>query len=229
MKFCNPHIQIPIADTKIDGFFVDYRYFGDRGAVTSTSYGLGRTATHEIGHWLGLFHTWGDQFCGTDYCDDTPICQSSNSTTTCNTITSKCDAITTTNMIENYMDYSPDRCMNTFTECQKKRMRAVLGVAPRRKQLIDFWNALPEANNLTVTIEPSIIQSESVVKILLKGTQTIDIQLVDNLGRKYFQDQLVDTKSVQYPLNVSVLPNGKYYLQVKSATESVTPKLLVIK
>jgi PKD repeat protein len=106
----------------------------------------GRTATHEIGHWLGLRHSWGDGNCSVDdFCTDTPWqngdsplttnCASSQSRNTC----SAEDEPWGQNMpdqIENYMDYSADVCMNMFTRQQVDRMRIVLLNSPRRKQLI---------------------------------------------------------------------------------------------
>ncbi len=106
----------------------------------------GRTATHEIGHWLGLRHSWGDGNCSADdFCSDTPWqngdspltsnCASSQTRNTCSTI----DEPWGQNMpdqIENYMDYSADVCMNMFTRQQIDRVRIVLLNSPRRKELI---------------------------------------------------------------------------------------------
>ncbi|MDW8296052.1 MAG: T9SS type A sorting domain-containing protein [Raineya sp.] len=106
----------------------------------------GRTATHEIGHWLGLRHSWGDGNCSADdFCSDTPWqngdsplttnCASSHARNTC----SAEDEPWGQNMpdqIENFMDYSADVCMNMFTRQQVDRMRIVLLNSPRRKELI---------------------------------------------------------------------------------------------
>ena len=115
-----------------DGVVMGYRFFGRVGNL-SAPYDGGRTTTHEVGHWLGLRHIWGDGDCSKDdFCADTPnagrpntSCVASN---TCNTPTG--------DMIENYMDYSSDACMNIFTQCQKMRMRTVLQNSPRRKELL---------------------------------------------------------------------------------------------
>lgn len=93
-------------------------------------YNKGRTLTHESGHWLGLLHIWGDGGCGVDdYCEDTPSSDGSNfncpNTVSCGT----------TDMVENYMDYTDDACMDTYTQDQKDRMRAVLATSPRRASL----------------------------------------------------------------------------------------------
>lgn len=84
-------------------------------------YAAGRTLTHELGHWIGLRHIWGDANCGNDYCDDTP--QSTTSNSGCPTQTT-CDG--TQDMVENYMDYTYDTCMNIFTYDQVNRMVTVL-------------------------------------------------------------------------------------------------------
>ncbi|MCI5057930.1 MAG: M43 family zinc metalloprotease [Flavobacteriales bacterium] len=99
------------------------------------AFNLGRTATHEIGHWLGLIHIWGDQNgCGgTDYCGDTPDCSGpfAASHPSCSA-PQQCGS---TRQIENYMDYSDDGCMNMFTNDQTTRMRTVLTSSPRRMSL----------------------------------------------------------------------------------------------
>ncbi len=116
-----------------DGVVIGYRYFGRVGDVAE-HYDGGRTATHEVGHWLGLRHIWGDGDCSEDdFCEDTPNAGHSNYT--CEPINS-C-GLFVNDMIENYMDYTPDACMNIFTEDQKARMQVVMEVSPRRKQLLN--------------------------------------------------------------------------------------------
>ena len=100
----------------------------------------GRTATHELGHALGLFHIWGDATCGNDFCADTPIAQTANygpggagvcythpKNTTC--------AGGQPEMFMNYMDYVYDGCMNIFTANQVTRMVTVMNVSPNRSTL----------------------------------------------------------------------------------------------
>lgn len=123
------------AAAETDGVVVLYNAFGssDKGNFPLlTPYDKGRTATHEVGHWLGLRHIWGDGGCDVDdYCSDTPISDGPNfgcplEATSCNSV----------DMIENYMDYTDDACMNIFTVDQKARMLTVLGNSPRRKELL---------------------------------------------------------------------------------------------
>lgn len=95
-------------------------------------YDKGRTLTHELGHWLGLRHIWGDGGCGVDdYCGDTPASDASNGG--CPTGHVSCGSV---DMVENYMDYTYDDCMNIFTQDQKARMKTVLANSPRRISLV---------------------------------------------------------------------------------------------
>ena len=104
------------ATENLDGVYIDYTTFGRKiGTNTKGLYSFGRTATHEIGHWLGLYHPWGDERCGTDYVADTPQSTGPNSTAFCRDIFSTCAGVRTRNLIEDYMDYTPDSCMNIFT------------------------------------------------------------------------------------------------------------------
>lgn len=118
------------------GVLLDYRSVGSvaQPGFYGTSAGLGRTLTHEAGHFFGLRHIWGDADCGNDYCNDTPTqfeettsCPAGQQTANCTTTAYK--------MYENYMDYTFDACVNTFTADQVARMQTVMANSPRRKEL----------------------------------------------------------------------------------------------
>ncbi len=119
-----------------DGVVIDYQSFGnaEKGSFPTMrpTYNLGRTLSHETGHWLGLRHIWGDANCGDDFCGDTPTQASASSG--CPVGRVSCG---TTNMVQNYMDYSNDACMNIFTINQKDRIRAVMANSPRRSSLLN--------------------------------------------------------------------------------------------
>tara|TARA_B100000809_G_C15120264_1_gene524016 strand:- start:182 stop:1999 length:1818 start_codon:yes stop_codon:yes gene_type:complete len=111
-----------------DGVVMLYKAFGNTGNLLP-SFPLGRTATHEVGHWLGLRHIWGDANCGDDYCSDTPTQQGANSG--CPTHPN----LTCSNsgdMFVNFMDYCDDACLTMFTQDQKARMVTVMQNSPRR-------------------------------------------------------------------------------------------------
>lgn len=112
------YAQFPGGAAATDGVVIGSDYFGETGGV----YGDGRTATHEVGHWLNLRHIWGDGRCKQDdFVADTPSSDRSNGG--CPTYpTVHCR---TTDMTMNYMDYVYDDCMYMFTEGQNDRMRAL--------------------------------------------------------------------------------------------------------
>ncbi len=116
-----------------DGVVIDYRYLGTGGQAASDS--KGRTATHEVGHYLGLRHIWGDGGCNVDdFVSDTPLVGDKNQG--CPAETDKPLACNNDPaMYENYMDYSGDACMALFTLGQRERMHVVLQSSPRRKEL----------------------------------------------------------------------------------------------
>ena len=98
-------------------------------------FGRGRTLTHELGHFFGLRHIWGDGGClADDFCDDTPAANVES--TGCPTDKVTCGS---PDMVENYMDYTNDDCMNIFTQDQKARMMAVLANSPRRNMLSKLY------------------------------------------------------------------------------------------
>jgi len=117
-----------------DGSVVQYNAIGSGFANQQPPYNKGRTLAHETGHWLGLRHIWGDGPCSSDFVSDTPTVL--NESRGCPTGKLACDGVTPA-MIQNYMDYSDDACMNIFTNGQKSRMMAVMELSPRRSSLIN--------------------------------------------------------------------------------------------
>ncbi|MDQ3191989.1 MAG: GEVED domain-containing protein [Bacteroidota bacterium] len=126
------YAQFPGGTAATDGVVVGYNYFGNTGTATAP-FNKGRTATHEVGHWLNLRHIWGDSSCGNDLVSDTPVHTTSNSGCPSHPKANSCG--TSAEMHMNYMDYSDDACMNMFTTGQKTRMHAVLASGGARASL----------------------------------------------------------------------------------------------
>ncbi|NNF36434.1 MAG: zinc metalloprotease [Saprospiraceae bacterium] len=134
------YAQFPGGDAATDGVVNDYAYFGNIGTATPP-FDLGRTMTHEVGHWLNLRHIWGDGGCGVDdFVSDTPTAGGPNYTGTPCTFPgpNSCNDGTgdLPDMFQNYMDYSDDACMNLFTSGQKARMNALFDLGGFRESLL---------------------------------------------------------------------------------------------
>jgi hypothetical protein len=126
------YAQFPGGPSATDGVVILHTAFGDTGTATDP-FDLGRTATHEVGHWLNLFHIWGDDGTGckgSDYCADTPNQASENyGKPTFPHIS--CKNGPNGDMFMDYMDYVDDDAMFMFTAGQAMRMNATLN-GPRK-------------------------------------------------------------------------------------------------
>ena len=134
--------SLPSVGTSIsDGFWCYAMAFGSvltypTGTYYS-GYDKGRTCTHEIGHWVGLRHIWGDGTCATDYCNDTPPASASNSgapnypykTTNCSGNSPNGE------MFMNFMDYTNDNGKYMYTTDQATRIATAMSNSPYRKFL----------------------------------------------------------------------------------------------
>ena len=124
------YAQFPGGSSATDGVVFDSRYTGRTGTAT-TPFNLGRTATHEVGHWMNLRHIWGDAACGSDLVSDTPTHDSANFGVPAVGHRSTCSG-TPLEMYMNYMDYTDDRGMYMFSLGQKSRMDASFAVGGPR-------------------------------------------------------------------------------------------------
>jgi hypothetical protein len=120
-QFPNYYGTVSPYATSTDGVVILYSAFGNTGIQAYAShYDMGRTASHEVGHWLGLRHIWGDvsDCSGTDYVEDTypcsgPYYSGETGYSECGVSVYQCSGYR--RQTEDYMDYSDDRCMNLFT------------------------------------------------------------------------------------------------------------------
>lgn len=115
-----------------DGVVVAANYFGNTSAAP---YNLGRTATHEVGHYLNLRHIWGDGNCATDYVDDTPTQQDKNFGKPSYPQYDLCGGVNRSIQFMNYMDYVDDAAMYMFSAGQKTRMQAITNASGARAGL----------------------------------------------------------------------------------------------
>jgi len=116
------YAQFPGGPSATDGVVLDDNATGNTGTAAAP-FNKGRTATHEVGHWLNLRHIWGDATCGSDLVSDTPTHNTSNGGCPTYPHYSTCSG-TPVEMTMNYMDYTNDVCMYMFSAGQKTRMQA---------------------------------------------------------------------------------------------------------
>jgi hypothetical protein len=122
------YAQFPGQAAATDGVVLLYNAFGRVGTV-SAPYNKGRSATHEVGHWLNLRHIWGDDggACnGSDFCADTPNQGGENYGCPSFPNTDNCTTTSPGVMHMNYMDYTDDACMYMFSNNQAGRMNTTL-------------------------------------------------------------------------------------------------------
>lgn len=176
-----------------DGVVIDYSVFGSRddGAFSLTAnFNKGRTATHEVGHFFGLRHIWGDDngSCGgnNDYVSDTP--DQGNSTSGCPSNPQTSCSVHT--MFQNYMDYTNDACMNLFTAEQVGRMVTVVENSPRRTSLLTSHalNALA-ANDM------------GIVSVLSPGTSMCSGTVAPAIHLQNYGTNVVSSTTLQFTIN----------------------------
>lgn len=219
-----------------DGVVSNYDVFGsntynDGSFLLDATYNKGRTMSHEVGHWLGLIHIWGDTPCGDDYCADTPVHHKENYG--CPTVVN-CDA-TGNEMVENYMDYTDDACMNIFTQNQKDRITTIINNASRRSSLKTSTKnaAIPLfANDAEVKLEgyyPSAIcgavanQTTQKITIYNRGTSnltsaTLNYNINGGSNTVYnWTGNLATNKQTSFDVTINSASNGTINVSIVSA------------
>jgi hypothetical protein len=146
-------------NTATDGIIVGYNYVGRTGTFTNNwNFQKGRTITHEIGHWLGLGHIWGDAYCGDDLVSDTPIQEKANGGSPAFPHISACDNGPDGDMFMNYMDYTYDVTRIMFSQEQVTRMNYYLENT-RANLLTSSGGIAPSLANNIITIGNSTASS----------------------------------------------------------------------
>lgn len=229
-----------------DGVVLDFRVIGSNNPNTIEIPGStdvltvkGRTAVHEVGHYLGLRHIWGDggifglpNDCQqSDGIDDTPFANAQSSFD-CDKTRNTCPTVETfytedvPDLVENYMDYSNEGCQNMFTQGQAAHMNNTLN-GPR----VGLLATPSSVNNLSENVVWSVAPNPAgaFVKVALeafKPNEPGHLRLLDAGGRILLQRNIT---APQTEIETGMLSNGVYFLQVHTAEGIATRKLTIYK
>jgi hypothetical protein len=213
--------SLPGGDLAKDGLVMDFGAFGVFNS--GSGYDLGKTAVHEVGHWLGLKHLWGDENCGDDGVSDTPK-QASYTIGCPSSIRITCGNGPNGDMYMNYMDFSSDACMNLFTIGQKTRMRAFFAPGGYRNailfskgldQPLIFESPLPETD--PQWLHPQLYPNPATSAITLDLAYDPRwvgkmIQVMNLQGQTVLRVQIT-TRTQQ--IDINKLQAGVYFLAAK--------------
>jgi len=224
---------LPGMDAKKDGIVFSIENIIDTRHTTPTVNDF-RTIVHEVGHWLSLYHVWGEGYCGDDRVDDTP--KQSTFTPGCpNGTRISCGSDPRGDMYMNYMDFTDDRCMNMFTTGQRKRARALFEAAGSRNamlyskglnsstimgaQLPDFY---PQWLKPQVYPNPAT----SVIKIYCEYDERWigrKLQVLDISGRIVI-NTIITAKTQQ--IDISKLNAGVYFIRAEKEEEKLHARFI---
>ncbi len=214
-----------------DGIIIDPRFVGTTGtAAANMPYHLGRTLTHELGHYFNLYHLWGPGQAGTctqsDEVADTPV-QSKTYLSECPThpqIT--CGSA---DMFMNFMNYTNDACMAMFTLGQKARMWAAINGA--RQSLLASDGCQPPVSTGELVLPAIRIMGNPVsgsIRVHIQGQygNALPWQITDLTGKTQKQGRFSGVEYEQ--IDVSDMPSGLYILQLRYEGVQISRKFIIL-
>jgi len=222
-------------DVNTDGVVIDVSVFGREGDLLP---GLddGRTTTHEVGHWLGLRHIWGDGDCAADdLVSDTPLADAASGPDgSCPENLNSCvdtGAVDFPNMIENYMDYT--NCQNMFSAEQALRMRGFLLNDPMRFSLTQS-NKCSANVSIEDELNDQLLNSMSLYPNPSSGIFEVDF---DRTGVRETVIRIVDTRGAvitevkdngqgSYRFDLTDKPAGIYFVKVQTDQATAVKKVV---
>lgn len=240
-----------------DGVVIDFRVFGANNPnpmpdPTTTGANLpirGRTPVHEVGHYLGLRHIWGDggnPLTGAGSCDGEPVTNVSqdgiedtpkqftqsqfNCDTTLNSCVDSFNGNDDPDMVENYMDYSAETCMVAFTQGQINIMRASLVAGGPRCGLVNSCtpSGLHSAlANTVVKIVPNPANQYIHVTAAMDNSYTVTMKNL--LGQVVAPTQNAEYANQVLRFDVSALANGVYVVEVRAGNVVAAQKVVIHK
>jgi hypothetical protein len=227
------YAQLPGLPAATDGVVIDYLYVGKTGA--SAPFNRGRTATHELGHWLGLQHIWADDggsCASSDGVSDTPnqADENYNCYAVGQVLTDACSPTSPGVMWMNYMDYTDDACMYMFTKGQKSVMWSTLNGV--RSSLLNSNACTPvgvaEYQQLSpVNIFPTVSSGRVTVDFGFLEKPEVDVQLFNALGQQVFTQRYALTSESRIELELEGFASGVYTVLFINGEARASRKLVI--
>lgn len=232
----NPGITVDTTDGRT-GIVLHYKIVGKNNPLAPVKYKEGNTATHEVGHFLGLRHIWGDAPNANQGCDvddgigDTPNSKDKNalcSNPNLNTCTDASNDLP--DMTENYMDYTLDGCAAMFSSEQAYMMRYVLnnfrtGLPTRTIVYDTIKDNFP---NTIVSVYPNPSNGLKNITILINDNnneQKFNVRLIDITG-KHVIEKKVDV-NIKTDLYVEPYESALYYLVITDKDNKIINKQIL--
>lgn len=212
------YAQFPGGQPNTDGVVVKFNVFGRVGNLNST-FNLGRTTTHEVGHWLNLKHIWGDENnCAfDDFVIDTPLQSTPNYGCNIFPYIDTCSLNYPGVMFMNYMDYSNDNCLALFTYGQFVRMDSVL--FNQRIGLLNSTGCMPgtltlnQFENLKISIYPN--PTQAIIYFDNNNNNFKEVTIYNYIGQEVAKFNFTSISKNQ-EVDMSYLSNGVYILKFKN-------------
>ncbi len=226
------YAQFPGDDPLTDGVAIDYHVFGLNNPNATGLFDVydgGRTTCHEVGHWLSLYHIWGDGDCTIDDgIADTPDAdaQSQGCDLNKNTCTES-SGPEFNDMVENYMDYSEDACMNMFTNGQINAMRTTLET--ERVDILSSpgWTAINETA-FTIAEDVSVYPIPANENVFVEFRSEIKTEysftILNQLGQTVYESEILNADLTK--INVDDFASGIYYVQLNADGNQAVKKFV---
>lgn len=206
------------------------------GPPANSKYGAGRTATHEVGHWLNLEHINGDASCGNDLVGDTPKQDALHYNVPIHPLhADACGAGSSPNgeMFMNYMDYGDDVTLVMFTNGQKQRMQACISTARGSLYGSAIANCTPgtEVHDLLssehISIFPNPTTGNFSLVLALPNISTADMTIYNAIGDAVVSDKVSFTSGNAVDVNMHNKPDGMYFIKLKTTAGTITKKVVI--
>lgn len=218
-------------DSNKQGVVIDYTAFGRNNPnVIDPTVVPGRTCVHEVGHYLGLRHIWADEAAcaDDDGINDTPKA-GDQSNFDCDTTKNTCvDAgIDYPDMIENYMDYSDERCQNMFTREQTDMMLANLitlrpQLAIKKVVGVGIHNTL---NQESISIYPNPVEGVLQIKFNNEHNLSTHLNIYNHSGMIVYSTEITNSNTSEH-IDLSSFESGMYYVQLSNAEAVYRSKII---